>query len=35
MFDGLYFVTNDIKTVEQNQTLILMRLDRMENKVIL
>lgn len=33
VFDGLYLVTNDVKVLEQNQNLILQKLDRMENKV--
>ena len=33
MFDGLFLVTNDIKILEQNQHLILQKLDRMERKV--
>lgn len=33
VFDGLFLVTNDIKVLEQNQNLILQKLDRMEDKV--
>ena len=34
VFDGLYLVTNDVKVLEQNQNLILHKLDLMENKVL-
>lgn len=33
VFDGLYMVNNDVKILEQNQSLILQKLDRMESKV--
>ena len=34
VFDGLYLVTNDVKILEQNQTIILKKLDCMESKVL-
>ena len=33
VFDGLFFLTNDVKNVEQTQALILQKLDRIESRV--
>ena len=34
MYDGLFFLTNDVRTVEQNQAVVIARLDRLDSKVI-
>lgn len=33
MYDGLFFLTNDVKTLEQGQSVIIARLDRLDIKV--
>lgn len=33
MYDGLFFLTNDVRSLEQNQSVILTRLDRLDSKV--
>lgn len=32
MYDGLFFLTNDARGLEQNQTVIMTRLDRLDSK---
>lgn len=34
MYDGLFFLTNDVRGVEQTQSIIINRLDRLDSKVI-
>lgn len=33
MYDGLFFLTNDVKSLEQTQTVIITKLDRLDSKV--
>ena len=34
MYDGLFFLTNDVRSLEQNQSVIISRLDKLDAKVI-
>ena len=33
LYDGVFFVTNDVRSLEQGQTLIMERLDQLDAKV--